>query len=177
MSSSNDYVDDISKYIIKEVPDFPMYYATECGRVISRHRGRLKFINGKLDKDGYVQLILRKEKVSYYKRLHRIIAETFTPNDNPNCVVAHIDGNISNNCVTNLKYCTQKENIYDKFTHGTMPIGEDVHNSEINREIAFKIKTMLNLGFSTKFISKELRIAKSIADNIKYGKTWNHVEV
>lgn len=177
MSSSRDYVDDISKYIIKEVPNFPMYYATECGRVISRQRGKLKFINGKLDKDGYIHLILRKEKVNYYKRLHRIIAETFIPNDDSDYVVAHIDGDKSNNCVGNLKYCTQKENICDKFTHGTMPIGEDVHNSKITREIAFKIKTMLILGLSSKFISKELCIAKSIVDNIKYGRTWNHVEV
>lgn len=177
MSSSSDYVDDMSKYVIKEVPNFPMYYATECGRVMSKHRGRLKFINGKLDKDGYVQLILRKEKINYYRRLHRIIAETFIPDAISEYVVAHIDGNISNNHVSNLKYCTQRENIYDKFTHGTMPIGEDVHNSQIDRETAFKIKTMLNLGLSTKSISKNLCITKSIVDNIKYGKTWNHVEV
>lgn len=177
MASSRDYVDDISKYIIKEVPNFPMYYATECGRVISRHRGRLKFINGKLDKDGYVQLILRKEKINYYKRLHRVIAETFIPNNNSDYVVAHIDGDISNNCVVNLKYCTQKENIYDKFTHGTMLIGEKNHNSKINKQIAIEVKTMLNNGISPATISKELDVSKSIVESIKYGKTWNHVEV
>lgn len=109
MASSKDYVDDISKYVIKEVPNFPLYYATECGRVISKHRGRLKFINGKLDKDGYTQLILRRDGVNHYRRLHRIIAETFLYCGCMSYVVAHIDGDISNNCASNLKYCTQKK--------------------------------------------------------------------
>jgi len=45
------------------------------------------------------------------KSAHQIIAKTFIPNpeDKPN--VNHIDGNTFNNAVSNLEWCTQKENV------------------------------------------------------------------
>lgn len=177
MSSSSDYVDDIEKYVIKEVPNFPMYYATECGRIISKHRGRLKFINGKLDKDGYVHIILRKDGVNYYKRLHRVIAETFLYCDDTSYVVAHIDGDIGNNTKDNLKYCTQKENIADKALHGTKHIGENVHNAKITSEIAMRVKIYLSQNLHTSAtIAKILNISKHVVDNIKYKNSWVHIK-
>lgn len=177
MASSSDYVDDIGKYTIKEVPNFPMYYATECGRVISKHRGRLKFINGKLDKDGYIQIILRRDGLSHYKRIHRVIAETFLFCECKSYVVAHIDGNIYNNSKINLKFCTQKENIMDKELHGTKHLGEAVHNTKITSEIAARVKIYLSQNLHTSStIAKILNISKSIVDNIKYNKTWVHIK-
>ena len=58
-----------------------------------------------------------------------------------------------------------------------MPMGEKNHNSKINKQIAIEVKTMLNNGISPTTISKELDVSKSIVESIKYGKTWNHVEV
>lgn len=176
MASSSDYVDDIEKYIIKEVPNFPMYYATECGRVISKHRGRLKFINGKFDKNGYVHIILRKDGVSYYRRLHRVVAETFLLCEDKSYVVAHIDGDVYNNSKSNLKYCTQKENIADKELHGTKHIGENVHNATITEEIAKRVKIYLSQNLHTSStIARILNISKYVVDNIKYNNTWVHV--
>lgn len=176
MASSKDYVENIEQYRIKEVPNFPMYYATECGRVISKRRGRLKFIKGKLDKDGYRILILRVSGKNYYKRLHRIIAETFLLCEDNSYVVAHIDGNINNNCKDNLKFCTQKENIADKILHGTMPLGENVHSSKITSNTAKSIKDLLKSGnFTAVKIAEMLNVEKHIVYSIKYGKTWNHI--
>ena len=43
--------------------------------------------------------------------LHQLIAQTFIPNPENKPIVNHIDGNTLNNCVSNLEWCTQSENM------------------------------------------------------------------
>ena len=61
------------------------------------------------DLKGYrqVQLITdRKEMVL----VHRLVALAFVPREEGKNYVDHIDGNRSNNCATNLRWCTRLEN-------------------------------------------------------------------
>ena len=67
--------------------------------------------NGKIIKEyvhnnGYVRCKLNGK--NYQK--HRLIANQFIPNPDNLPQVNHIDGNKSNNIVTNLEWCTEKEN-------------------------------------------------------------------
>lgn len=60
--------------------------------------------------NGYQQVKLRdnSNKIVY---VHRLVAETFINNPNNYKTINHIDGNKQNNCVDNLEWCTQKENV------------------------------------------------------------------
>lgn len=69
--------------------------------------GRCK-LNGKI--------FIPNDSVTYLKfgakHIHRIVAELFIPNDDANrTYVDHIDGDTHNNCVTNLRWCSNKENM------------------------------------------------------------------
>lgn len=79
-----------------------------------RPEGRI--IKGKLRKflvvRGYlsVNLIDKKSGKSTRNSVHRFVAEAFIPNPENKLCVNHIDGNKQNNHISNLEWCTYKEN-------------------------------------------------------------------
>jgi len=69
-----------------------------------------KILSPWVNKAGYSSVKLNQDlKIS--RRVHRIIAEAFIPNPENKPFVDHIDGNPSNNSISNLRWCTQKENM------------------------------------------------------------------
>lgn len=67
------------------------------------------------DRDGYLKIIVSKtsryalEHNWRYVHIHRIVANTFL-GEQGNLVVDHIGRNRQNNDISNLRYCTPKEN-------------------------------------------------------------------
>lgn len=66
------------------------------------------------ERNGYSVINLQnkikpKERKSY--QVHRLVAEAFIPNPENKPIINHIDENKKNNIITNLEWCTQKENV------------------------------------------------------------------
>lgn len=68
--------------------------------------------------NGYKQLRLTKDKVHKHKLVHRLLAEAFIPNPENKPCIDHIDGNSRNNSISNLRWCTVKENSNNPITKG-----------------------------------------------------------
>ena len=69
------------------------------------------------DKHGYLHVSLYKDKKSYTKNIHIIVARTFISNPLNLPEINHIDGNKENCAVTNLEYSTKSNN--EKHAHRT----------------------------------------------------------
>lgn len=59
---------------------------------------------------GYLRVGLRKNNIFKIFCIHKLVAKAFIPNPENKPQVDHIDGNIFNNTVDNLRWATQKEN-------------------------------------------------------------------
>lgn len=74
-----------------------------------------KFIKGDINSSGYERICVYKGNKKLRKFRHRLVAEYFIPNPENKEFVNHIDGNKSNNNVSNLEWCTQSENEKHEF--------------------------------------------------------------
>ena len=82
---------------------------TNKNGVIRRLKGSLKntFISG-----GYVLVTLSKNNVNESHCIHRLVAEAFIPNPNNLDEVNHKDRVRKNNLISNLEWCTSRENTH-----------------------------------------------------------------
>jgi hypothetical protein len=60
---------------------------------------------------GYLQLGLTKDGVRRRRCVHKLVAEVFLPNPRGLSEVNHRDGDKHNNVLSNLEWCTRRENI------------------------------------------------------------------
>jgi hypothetical protein len=106
-----------------------LYQVSSHGRVKSLDRDNRKNKFGRLVpgkiliptphyKNGYLSVMLKKERVSKRVTVHRTVAKHFVPNPNNLPEVNHEDGIKSNCNYSNLKWCDRSYNNQHAFNNG-----------------------------------------------------------
>lgn len=127
---------------------------------------------------GYLQVRLYKNKLNKNCFVHRIVAEAFIPNLNNLLEVNHEDENPLNNNVSNLEWCTHKENINYGNHNSKMAkskskeiIQYDINMNEIKRWVSMNdIKRELKLNISCVCKCCKKKYSKS------YGYIWRYAD-
>lgn len=116
--------------IWKDIPNYEgLYQVSNLGRIKSLKRykqnhSKLQLVEEKILKqyvnkrNGYCYVMLCNNVKEKTCRVHKLVAITFLNNNNNYNTIDHIDGNKQNNCVTNLEWVTQKENIIRALKNG-----------------------------------------------------------
>lgn len=99
--------------IWKKVPNtIKTYWVSNLGRFKNSYG--IILVNSKPTVSGYISVGI--DNITY--RLHRIVALTFIENPGNKEQVNHMDGNKTNNAVSNLEWVTNQENQIHKFKTG-----------------------------------------------------------
>ena len=113
---------------LREIPDFSGYYVSASGKIYSTlgrgRRDKSKRVDPyelkpRPGKNGYMRVYMRQDSTNKRidKYIHIIVAQSFIPipNDGMSYEVNHKDFDRGNNCVSNLEWLTQKENLAYSF--------------------------------------------------------------
>ena len=98
----------------KDVSDFPNYEVSPTKGI--RNKATKKFVKGR-NWIGYPKVTLMRDGKKHERRIHKIVAEHFVKNDNPNTkvIVNHKDSNRSNFKASNLEWMTQQDNMIHRW--------------------------------------------------------------
>lgn len=131
-----------------------LYTIYSDGRVYSERTG--KFLKPSNDRGGYQQVDLRRNGEHNRKTVHRLVASAFIPNPDNKPQVDHIDGDKTNNDVSNLRWATQKENINNPITleRKLKPVLQYSQEGQFIKEWPSAIEIERKLGYDNTSISR-----------------------
>lgn len=174
-------VGDCMEEIWKDIKGYEgIYQVSNLGRVFSVRR-KLIMKPQKSGKGGlgYYQVPLTVGGKKYLAFLHKLIAEAFIPNPDNKPHVNHIDGNKKNNELSNLEWCTLKENskhAYDTGLNRCLKKGEEHYKSKLNADIVREIRRLYATGmYSQKKLSEMYKIHQTNVGFIVRMETWKDV--
>lgn len=157
---------------LRTINEFPTYKISVCGSVFSRFGKELK---PHLDKNGYYQVQLYKNKKRKTCKIHRLIAQTFLPNFYGKLQVDHKNRNRSDNRLINLKWGTRSE-IYENINKSNTT-STNTNHKYIYRA---KNKTAALYGIDTDLYSYQLSSIvwrfKILIDKKTHTKTFDTLE-
>ena len=120
--------------------------------------------------------VSRGQSVQKRIDVHRLVALTFL-GDPPSSrhLVAHADGNRTNNRVSNLRWATQSENLSDCRRHGTALIGSRNPATSLVELDVQAMRRMKVLGIPRLVIAEGYGLHRRQVFRILARESWGHV--
>jgi len=159
----------------KIIKDYPLYMVSNHGRVKNIQTDLV--LKPSLNKSGHIRIGIRNKKgspVSHF--VHRLVAKAFLPIIKGKDIINHIDGIPDNNVVTNLEWCTYKENAIHAIDTGLSKIGEN-HTGVLltNEEVKQICELLMDLSNSISEISKMFSVSSGVVYKIYAKNSWKSI--
>ena len=92
----------------KDIPGAAQFEVNEQGQIRNKKTGCIRVLD--CNKNGYYRLMVTQNGKHLRIAAHRAVALAFIPNPLNKPIVDHIDNDIKNNCLSNLRWATPCEN-------------------------------------------------------------------
>lgn len=172
-----------------------LYQVSNCGNVKSKdrivERNQQKYVRKgkllKLSKNslGYLVVGLTRNSKTLNVKVHRLVGEAFINKVKNKNFINHIDGNKTNNKVSNLEWCNASENSKHAFNLGlstSMKINrfvgkeEENSNSLLTKQQVIEIRNKyIPFKYSAKKLAKEYNVSQSCIEHILRKRSWKNV--
>lgn len=152
----------------------PNHLVTELGEVFNKNGNKLQ---QQISRDGYKVVSVTRENKTKKFYVHRLVALAYIPNPENKPCVNHIDGDKTNNHVSNLEWCTYSENSKHSFEMGLQKPrrGEENASAILTEEQVHKICKLLEEGYRNPDIAKMFDVENYFIVNIRSKNTWKHI--
>lgn len=145
------------------------YYVNQDGVIYNSKTKRyvkpiIKAFSKNNTKRAFVGLYIDGKQTNLF--VHRIIAELYLSNPENLPQVNHIDGNPLNNSISNLEWCSQRDNNIHAIKTGLRP-------TKLNKEIVECIREDLAKKITIREIALKYNVGKTIIFKIKHNQSWN----
>lgn len=154
------------------------YKVSNYGTVIGK--GGCKELSQRINKDGYIEVTMGRDKYRTRVRVHRLVAILFVKNPNPKLYVEvnHIDRNRANPKSNNLEWTTHEDNVRYSYQQGGYDgtrTGSKNGRSNLTDEKVIEIRRLYKNGATQKELSIEYNVGWSTIHNIVFNLTWKHL--
>lgn len=160
---------------IKSIQFNQKYMINEQGQIWSPYRGG-RFLTPSLTEKGYYRIVLQTSLGRKTFQVHRLVLETFSPIENcENLEVNHIDGDKSNNHLSNLEWCTGSFNVRHSLENNLkVPAkGTQIASHKLTEDEVLAICDLIqNSNLSLQEIGKQFNVSKHCIFDIKRKKSW-----
>ena len=134
-----------------------------------------KILNPAADSYGYKVVSIRFADKLFTKKVHRLVAEAFLENERNFDQVNHIDGDKANNILSNLEWCTAKQNSVHKCKALGIGVGASNGRAKLTDDNVMKIDEMLCAGYPPKEIAAAFGVKYNSILRIKLGENWSNI--
>ncbi len=123
----------------------------------------------------YYSLYINKQRKVYF--VHRLVATLFIPNPNNYKVVNHINGIKDDFTLSNLEWCSHKENTRHAIELKLMTFksGEKCKLSKLTNNDVQCILNLLESGMSNKSVAELYKIKPNHVANLKAGRSFTFI--
>ena len=150
------------------IDEFPEYEVSTFGRVKRIKTNRI--LRPGMGTPKYPMVVLCKDRKTKPIRIHRIMAKVFLNDQKTGKEINHIDGNKSNNNLSNLELVTRGENL----KHG-YDIGTHKPFTKLKENQVLEIINLLKNKMSLRKTAKIYGVSRGAIEGIKYGKSWQRI--
>jgi hypothetical protein len=146
------------------------YRVSNIGNVFSVKRD--KVLTPAKSVHGYLRLVLCKNGEQVNKSIHSLVAKEFIGACPEGCVINHIDGDKTNNCVDNLEYVSYSDNNLHAYNTGLAKSGESHYNSKLTDAEVHSIRVGLSNGEKINSLAEDYGVSRETISAIKHGRNW-----
>lgn len=170
--------------IWKPIPGYEgAYEVSDLGRVRSLDReclgkdGRSEFHPGKIltpyaqKRGGYMDVSLRNGSSRKHRTVHSLVMEAFVGQRPEKCDVMHLNGDRTDNRLTNLQYGTRQENLNQTYEYGGKQAGGKLSILDVRL-----IRDRLRNGESPRAIARDFCVDNAAIYHIKNGTTFKWLQ-
>lgn len=145
------------------------YWVSNLGRF---KNGYGKILGFHKHKKGYLLVNLPVDGKMKRVQTHRVVAKMFIPNPDKLPQVNHIDCDKTNNTVSNLQWCTNKENAHHAIKTGTFSFIKPPKRSLSEDQINMIRNANLNKDLTGNILASRFNVSRHLIYSIRSGNCY-----